>query len=525
MYLNFYNMIHEPFLITPDPALLYLSPSHKEALASIVFGIEKRKGFVAITGEVGTGKTTIVKSYLERTDRAKVVPIYVFNSFISFRELLDVIFQELEIQPGNDSVNGKVMQLQSVLIEMYKNERIVVLIVDEAQNMPVDTLEQLRMLSNLETNKDKLLQILLVGQPELRDKLGIPELRQLRQRISIKAVIQPLSRKESLYYIRHRLAQVTLSEDPVFTPGALRKIVKNANGIPRLLNILCDNALIAGFGTKQKPITAKIVREVLADQNWGAGNARVFWKYAAACLALLVCGGVALSSRPALGELNRAVTGWFQAPAVEQAAPPETAGEPGTATETGPRGIADDGPSAAEPSPDAGREARVEESAPERSGRTPENEAAGAMAEKPVPETAADGDPDAPADHPAAEESPAGGADAAESRMETPAPVEAEPAGGTGTAPADAGTREAVSYEPPAAAANAVPPLVHRVVQGNSLAALCLRIYGKATPGVIETVRLRNPHIANPDLILVGDRIFFPPLGPEGSAPAGGAAE
>jgi nucleoside-triphosphatase THEP1 len=166
MYLSFYHLKKEPFHITPDPEFLFLSPSHKEALGSVIYGIEKRKGFVAITGEVGVGKTTILRSYLDRAELERLKIIYVFNPNVSFQGLLKTISRELGFTLRADDTYEMVNQLQEILIEMYWRNQFVVLIIDEAQNMPIDTLENLRMLSNLETSKDKLIQILLVGQPE-----------------------------------------------------------------------------------------------------------------------------------------------------------------------------------------------------------------------------------------------------------------------------------------------------------------------------------------------------------------------
>ena len=170
MYLTFYNLKKQPFHITPDPEFLYLSPSHKEALAAIVYGIEERKGFVAIIGAVGVGKTTILRSYLEKAEKNRLKVIYVFNSKLTFEGLLRTIFQEMGLQMETNDPMEMINRLYGVLIEEYRQGNTVVLIVDEAQNMPVDTLESLRMISNLETSKDKLIQIVLAGQPQLAEK-------------------------------------------------------------------------------------------------------------------------------------------------------------------------------------------------------------------------------------------------------------------------------------------------------------------------------------------------------------------
>jgi general secretion pathway protein A len=268
MYLSYYNLKKEPFHITPDPDFLFFSESHKQALASIIYCTEKKKGFVAITGGVGLGKTTILRSYLERMDNKRLKTIYVFNPNIPFKSLVAIIFHELGIKPLSYDISDMVEQLHLALIEEYSAGNDVILIIDEAQNMPVDTLENLRMLSNLETSTDKLIQIVLIGQPELDDILNKYELRQLKQRIAIRATICPLTREESLMYIKHRLKKAGLKEGQlftIFTKSALQLIIKHAKGIPRTINILCDNALINGFGYQQCPITLAIVKEVIAD--------------------------------------------------------------------------------------------------------------------------------------------------------------------------------------------------------------------------------------------------------------------
>jgi len=285
MYLNFYQLKKEPFNVTPDPAFLFLSAGHKEALASIVYAIENRKGFLAITGEVGLGKTTILRSYLKDIDPQRLKINYIFNSNVSFRGLLKTIYEELGIRPETDDIFEMVNRLLLVFVEEYKKGHNFVLIIDEAQNMPLETLESLRMLSNLETSTDKLIQILLIGQPEFEKMLDQSNLRQLKQRITIRATLSPLTRQESMAYIRHRLTKANAVSTTVFTKGALRRIVKKAKGVPRVLNILCDNALITGYGYQQRPVTPRIVREVIADfegkrkfpvLRWGIVTSTVF---------------------------------------------------------------------------------------------------------------------------------------------------------------------------------------------------------------------------------------------------------
>src|SRR5215813_3477811 len=265
MYLDFYHLKKAPFHITPDPEFLFLSPSHKAALGALVYGIEERQGFVALIGEVGLGKTTILRSYLERVDQSQLKTIYIFNSNMSFSDLLKTLCREFGIEALTEDVADTVNRLHQVLIEEYKQGRNVVLIVDEAQHMPIETLEHLRMLSNLETSTQKLIQIVLVGQPEFEDKLNEHALRQLKQRLVIQATISPLTDKESLEYIAYRLDKVRLTDAPIFSRGALRQIIKHAKGTPRVLNTLCSSALMQGFGERQHHISARIAKQVIAD--------------------------------------------------------------------------------------------------------------------------------------------------------------------------------------------------------------------------------------------------------------------
>src|SRR4030043_900612 len=222
MYQDFYRLKKDPFHIPPGPEFLFLSPSHKQALGSIVYGVKNRKGFVVITGEVGVGKTTILRSYLEGVAKQKTKIIYIFNANVSFQNLLRTIYKELGVHVKTDDVVEMLNDLYQILMEEYKQGNTVLVIVDEAQNMPVETLENLRMLSNLETSKDKLIQIVLIGQYEFEEILNLHELRQLKQRIVIRSTIVPLSGKGGMAYIRHRLEKAALNGTPVFTKGAMK---------------------------------------------------------------------------------------------------------------------------------------------------------------------------------------------------------------------------------------------------------------------------------------------------------------
>jgi len=264
MYLDFFNFKQNPFLAS-DPEFLFLSPSNMDASAAILYGIEARKGLVAVMGEAGVGKTTVMKSYLEGADPEKTKIVYICYPAISFDMLLNQIVSELDIKVFEKDKGVLLSSFLRYLIEEYKKSHKVILIIDEAQNTPVETLERLRTLSNLETSKHKLLQIVLVGQPEFEDKLNLSEMRKLRQRIAICCRIEALKRDECFAYIQHRLMKASRFHSPVFTKSALKQIVRKANGIPRVINILCDNALAMTFGYKRKRVTGKIIKEVIKD--------------------------------------------------------------------------------------------------------------------------------------------------------------------------------------------------------------------------------------------------------------------
>jgi general secretion pathway protein A len=267
MYLDFFDLQREPFQVTPDPAFFYLFPSHREALAAILYGVEQRKGFVAIIGEVGVGKTTILRAFLDRLDRDRTKVIYLLNADVAFGDLLRSLLQEFGIVPEAETTFAMENQLHRFLIEQFRQDRNVALIIDEAQNMPVQTMEGLRVLSNLETTTDKLLQIVFCGQPELEQKLAQPELRQLKQRIAVQARVAPLTPAESVCYIQHRLSTAGVAGTAVFDKGAIDQIVAAAQGIPRVINILCDNALATALGYQERRVTRRIAKEIVRDHE------------------------------------------------------------------------------------------------------------------------------------------------------------------------------------------------------------------------------------------------------------------
>lgn len=247
MYQSFYGFSEMPFNITPDPKFLYLSPTHQEALQHLKFGVQEKKGFIVLVGEVGCGKTTLCRRFLNELDPAHYDTALILNPRVTETQMLKAILTELGETKLARSQVDLVAQMNRVLLDRITRGRDIVLIVDEAQNLSFEVLEQIRLLSNLETDKQKLLQIVLMGQPELKDVLARGELRQLRQRILVHYELKPLTLADTHAYIQHRLTLAGVNGRPAFTPWALRAIHRQSGGIPRLINHLCDKALLAAY--------------------------------------------------------------------------------------------------------------------------------------------------------------------------------------------------------------------------------------------------------------------------------------
>lgn len=264
MYTEFYGFSERPFDVSPDPKFLYLTESHREALASMMYGIRERRGFLAITGEVGTGKTTLINALLDSLNE-KVKTAHIFRKCTTFQELLRTILTELGVPPRGRDRFSLWQRLDQYLLDTTAKGETVVLILDEAQNLSIELLEEIRTLSNLETQKTKLLQIILVGQPELENKLNSEELRQLRQRISIRRKLSPLQDEEIKAYIKHRLGLVGGNAEALLARDAIRMICRYSNGIPRVINVLCDNAFLVGYAVGKKTVDGPIIQEVVKD--------------------------------------------------------------------------------------------------------------------------------------------------------------------------------------------------------------------------------------------------------------------
>ena len=298
MYRNFFGFKERPFQLVPNPAFLYLSRGHEEALAHLTYAMSQGDGFVEITGEVGTGKTTLCRAFLENLSEEGTEAAFIFNPKLDALHLLKAINDEFGIDSSADNLKDLIDTLNAFLLEKKAEDRKVILLIDEAQNLSKDVLEQLRLLSNLETTTSKLLQIILVGQPELGEMLDSHELRQLGQRITLSCHLTPLSLKETREYVLHRLRVASRKEMVQFSLPAIRIIHRYSGGIPRLINIACDRALLTAFGLNSRRVTAGIARSAvreLADRRsikrQGAG---IRWRpYLAAafmCLVFLLAG-------------------------------------------------------------------------------------------------------------------------------------------------------------------------------------------------------------------------------------------
>jgi general secretion pathway protein A len=290
MYEKFYGLKETPFSLTPDPSFLFLNKRSKEALDQVLYGVERREGFAVIVGDIGTGKTTLCWALLERLDREDICTALIQNPMISETDILRSVLQDLGVRPEKrqntlnfdknedttreifdtdwmQDLNKKQLldRLNMFLAKRAQENVFTVLIIDEAQNLSMELLEQLRLLSNLETAKKKLLQIIFVGQLELDQKLKMPSLRQLNQRISVRFETKALSKEDTERYIRHRLAMAGGAKRLRFGSGVFRSIWKCSKGYPRLINLICDRALLAGYMEKSTAITRRLVRKAALD--------------------------------------------------------------------------------------------------------------------------------------------------------------------------------------------------------------------------------------------------------------------
>jgi general secretion pathway protein A len=337
MYTSFFGLTEKPFAITPDPRYLYLSERHAEALAHLLYGINESGGFIQLTGEVGTGKTTVVRTLLSRVPHHADVAV-ILNPRVTPVEFLLTICEELGLEIADadrDSVKQMVDALNRRLLNAHAEGRRIIVLVDEAQNLSIDVLEQVRLLTNLETPTQKLLQIILIGQPELRELLDRTDLRQLAQRITGRYHLKPLSREETKGYVRHRLRVAGATEE-IFTPGALVELHRLSLGIPRVINVACDRALLGAYTQETKKITASLVRRAAGEVygrrflptwlGWAAGSLG-----AAALAATLFLGWQYWRHQSPVLSASRAIKS-----AAATHAPPRAAAVPAAAAATAP---------------------------------------------------------------------------------------------------------------------------------------------------------------------------------------------
>jgi len=265
MYKSFYGLKENPFNVNPDPRFLFLTKQIEEALTGLMYGIQTRKGFITLTGEVGTGKTTLVNRLLDWLHHRKSRTAFLFNSRINSNQLFDFILAEFDIPCDSKSKSQQLMKLNGWLLDRYRAGETVVLIIDEAQNLTYPVMEEIRLLTNLETSTEKLLQIILSGQPELEEKLKLPQLRQLRQRIMLRCKTAALSKEQTQSYIVERLKIAGAPDDAIFSAAAVDAVHIYSLGIPRVINLLCEHSLVNGFVEQQRPIQPKIVEEVARE--------------------------------------------------------------------------------------------------------------------------------------------------------------------------------------------------------------------------------------------------------------------
>jgi len=556
MYTEFYQMTERPFNVTPDPKFLYLNARYREAIASLNYGISQRKGFITLIGEAGTGKTTLLKRLLEDLD-PKTKTVFIFNTNVSFEEILEYIFAEFDLAVHNGKKLYMLQRLNTFLLEELRNGGNVALLIDEAQDLEFSVLEDLRLLSNLETAKEKILQIVLSGQPELGQKLSNPILRQLRQRISINCRLLPLSREEIAEYLQFRLQAAGCPDLKLFSRDAEERVYHFSRGVPRLVNVVCDNALVIGYALGKKRIGADLIDEAAADllpvEILEADSAETItvtssapsaprrsstpWQPRAAIGALvllaLAIGGISItrSSGPVpaaapteqVRASNPGALDFVPPAAPHGATEAERGGAMGVIPVEVPPTLAIRDPREDFIQPDeelaAARRREALEAARRELALEAELASVGQQAdeiEEPEPVNAAPAVAPAEAPRVAAVEV----AVPAPAREPVPEPVRAPVA----VAPAPAAPRPAaVPVAPPPPRPEPVAPrgtlrldgvpFARITVQtGDSISGIAQRKYGQATPTILDLLMLANPQLRDIDVVSAGETIRLPQL-------------
>lgn len=568
MYCDFYQLRERPFNVTADPKFLYLNARYREALASLQYGITQRKGFVTLIGEAGTGKTTLLKKLLDELDEGTRT-VFIFNTNVTFDEILEYIFAEFDLPVHNGKRLYMLQRLNAFLLEELQHGRNVALLIDEAQDLDQVALEDLRLLSNLETAKEKILQIVLSGQPELGQKLGSPGLRQLRQRVAINCRLLPLTREEISEYIQARLSAAGGADPKLFTRDAEDRIYEISMGIPRLVNVVCDNSLVIGYALGKRRIGAEVVTEAAADlltmeppqevadtvdapiavsapprsRRWS--QLGVVAVVLVAIIVGLLSVGRSLLQRPdtppviANGGVDRGPLEVIQPGArgegepVRDTRPARNFPAPAAA----PREEIPVAPAPQAPAPAAQPQANmpaagdldVEEPAPRApEAAAPAAQGAPVAAVNPrIEGNAAAKNMQAFDAAPAPDDPQVAALPPAVARQDVPAPAAPAIAPNTQAAPQVAAPAAPVAPAPTLAPVAAAPmraqddrgvalALQHyqtvTVNAGQSISELAVRQYGQASPTILDVVKLANPSLRNVDVVSVGQTLQLPQL-------------
>ncbi|WP_321368654.1 AAA family ATPase [uncultured Desulfuromusa sp.] len=305
MYAEYFGLNEKPFSIAPDPRYLYMSKSHQEALAYLLYGLQTEGGFVLLTGEIGTGKTTVCKCMFEQAP-AEINFAFIINPKVTAQELLEAVCDELLIKrPDNGSKKDLIDLINKHLLKTNEQGKKTVIVIDEAQNLTSDVLEQLRLLTNLETSRHKLLQIILLGQPELRDLIRKPELKQLSQRITARYHLGPLNQEDTTIYVLHRI-HIAGGEKTLFTDGAIRLIYKQTGGVPRLINLLCDRALLGAYTELEEQVTRRIIKQANKETfDLQSKSSKAWWLLAVTSLIVIsIVGSLLITTEDKVSSKN-----------------------------------------------------------------------------------------------------------------------------------------------------------------------------------------------------------------------------
>lgn len=582
MYWRHFNLTAEPFSLTPDPSFLYLSPVHAEAYAALMMGLRERRGLTTMIGEVGTGKTTLVYSVLSGLG-PEIHTAYVSNARLSFDGILRVALRDFGVPCDSAHSSELTDAFNAFLLDCANKGTTAALVIDEAQNLSFETFEDLRLLTNFETYTHKLLQIVLVGQPELDTKLRDPALRQVSERVAVRCVVNPLTRREARAYLEHRLAAVNGSVD-IFTGAALRLLIARSRGIPRSLNILAHNSMLFAYGEAADRVTRRFVASAVREKE-GRGLVRLwrrpqragakrgwrssFWTMsaAAACgvvVGLAIAGGETLFGKLSTPSTRAATTITPPEPvltveAPEAAAPPSEPepyvnelpleapalpeSAPSEAADTAPQEVpvalevpVVEAPVVAEPPSDAPpTELAAATITPPEPPSAPPAQPIQQMPASELPDPAAPAENVQPAPAPTVQ-APAPQPTPAVRPTPAPAPQATSRAPAPRPAPQPRTVARASAPRPAPAAAATTPaeaPRDNTAVQdrgrvitvppGSSLSGLLLTVYGQYSSEMLDRVKAVNPQVNDPDFIIAGDELRFPDASQvQSTQPAGG---